>query len=96
MVKKVLEDGFLFIGSSGTFRVFVVQAWADRGMFIQKHVQRGKYWYRVPEEIRISTCPQALVQLPRPYTVDGVPRIHFNELVAWQKYKDGRYTLYYK
>lgn len=92
--KGSLEDGFILVHE--VWGVYVVQSVKTGELFIQKYLRRYNDRNRIPEELRISTCPQAIVRLPRPFTVERSERIHFNEMVGWQKHNEGRYILYFR
>lgn len=97
--EAVVAQGFLLVEIFQE-NVYVVQSVETGELYIHKTVKPGSYQSDPPEEIRISTCPLALRQLPAPYFVGRVETIHFNELVAWQKFKDDNdgdwYTLIYR
>ena len=93
---KMVEKDFLYI-KSFTHNIFLVQSVGTGELYVQKSLSPRRYVNDEPEELRISTCPQALRRLPRPFKVGRFETIHFNELVGWQRWPTNNdwYTLYF-
>ncbi|KAI1660020.1 hypothetical protein F4813DRAFT_401031 [Daldinia decipiens] len=100
----ILRDGVVFIGSIKFNKVFSVQSRGTGEILINKVYNVGEWPGTddedLPLELRVSTAPiSGYRRLPRPIVVDGVKRILFNELVAWQRIRDGEnaiYSLYFR
>ncbi|KAI1098041.1 hypothetical protein F4804DRAFT_338610 [Jackrogersella minutella] len=89
---RIAEEGFIYVDSFQSSRVLCVQSVGTRQLLINKVENRNEFNQDIPEELRISTAPIAASQgcrLPLPVVVDGVERIHFNELVCWQRFNNG-------
>lgn len=96
---KIVQKGFLLVEAIKQ-GIYVVQSLETGELYVQKTVGPGGYSHNPPEEIRISTYPQALRQLPTPSSRRGIETIHFSQLVAWQMSTDDNdhewYTLYHR
>ncbi|KAI0852647.1 hypothetical protein F5Y00DRAFT_258497 [Daldinia vernicosa] len=97
---RIFRDGMIFIRSLLNQKVVCVQSRGTGEMLVNKTYNAGPWPGRIPLELRISTAPDlSHRRLPEPIVVDGVERITFIELVAWQRIQDRQnavYSLYFR
>lgn len=83
---QIYNEGFIFIDTLKANKVFCVQSVGTGDILVNKIESEIQYWADRPEELRISTARVgSLCRLPRPRMVGNVERIHFNELLFWQR-----------
>lgn len=94
--RRINEQGYIFIRNLKKSSVLKLQSVGSSEIIVNKVCRPGSYDQDVPEELRVSTAPQALVRLPRPRKINGIETIHFNELLHWQRLSDNTYSLYFR
>ncbi|KAI1144450.1 hypothetical protein F5Y05DRAFT_418458 [Hypoxylon sp. FL0543] len=99
--RHINRNGFLFVDAICFPKVHSVQSLGTpKQLLINKVVRGSHYAAEAPHDLRISTAAQgSVVQLPRPYLVNGYERIHFNELVCWQRFSGNHadvFSMYFK
>ncbi|KAI0117144.1 hypothetical protein F4814DRAFT_459363 [Daldinia grandis] len=94
------RNGMVFINGIRVPKVACVQSRGTGEVLINKVYKSGPWPGVMPLELRISTAPAVpYCRLPGPIIVNGVERIIFTELVAWQRIREGGnavYSLYFR
>lgn len=94
---KITSDGFILV-EKVMDNEYVVQSVRTGDLFVNKLYTRAENRYDRPGEVRISTAPNADCQLPGPYRLGlkGVNTINFAELICWQRFPTGAWSLYFR
>lgn len=91
---RIEKDGFILLKRL-QYNVFALQSVNTGELVVNKLLGRYQYsQYDTPEDLRVSTAPDAVKPLPEPIEINGVERVHFQEMKLWQKLPGENYSLY--